>query len=565
MSELDIKALEANFEGWRSERAPDLSKSDAFERYSIELIFRDLDPSDDEIDAGWTGSAVAGGGGDDGGLDGIYFVVNRRFMPDDYKMPDDVLGVELHLIQAKNETGFSEHAVTKMQVFIDDLLSYSKPVDSFSYYSQKVKDRMSAIREMYESIIGKPHTFTLKCWYATKGDQDPNPKVVQRAENLKERVKAHVSSAIAHFEFWGARNLTSAFRNPPNKIVVLDIGLHFMCPDGSVVCLARLDNLAKFLTDTNGHLREYILEPNVRDYAGPGNPVNRDIRDTLANSDIKEFWWLNNGITILADDCTVGAGKAQIDSPELVNGLQTSHEIFNFFSSIKKPESRSVLVRIILPPTEQTRRRIIKATNYQTPVNQLSLRATEDIHFDIEELLKLYDLFYDRRKGQYRRLRKPISRIIGIKELAQSVMSIALQQPDGARARPLTMLGTDDGYNAVFDVKVSRDMFLSCVLLDRQVWAYLNTETDLSKDTKNDLRFYADMCLSSLLAKKAAPTKADIAGLASVAKNAIAPTMLAESYARVLSIYSAQGATARAAKGGEMTNSLKAELKKMFP
>jgi hypothetical protein len=75
MSELDIKALEANFEGWWRERAPELSKADAFERYAIELIFRDLDPSDDEIATGWTG------GGDDGGIDGIYFLVNRRFMP----------------------------------------------------------------------------------------------------------------------------------------------------------------------------------------------------------------------------------------------------------------------------------------------------------------------------------------------------------------------------------------------------------------------------------------------------------------------------------------------------
>lgn len=184
MSELDIKALEANFEGWRKERAPDLCKSDAFERYCIELIFRDLDPSDDEIEAGWTGGGATADRGDDGGVDGIYFLVNRRFMSDEYKLPEDILTVDLHLIQVKNEPGFGETPIVKMQAFIDDLLSYSKPVESFTYYNQKVKDRISAIREMYEAIIGKPHVFTVRCWYATRSDQDPNPKVMQRVENL---------------------------------------------------------------------------------------------------------------------------------------------------------------------------------------------------------------------------------------------------------------------------------------------------------------------------------------------------------------------------------------------
>jgi hypothetical protein len=366
MSELDIKALEANFEGWRKERAPDLKKSDAFERYAIELIFRDLDPSDDEIDAGWTG------GGDDGGIDGIYFIVNRRFMSDEDTLPKDVFAVEIHIVQAKNEAGFGETAIEKMQLFIEDLLTYSKPVSSFNYYNQKVKDRIESIRSLYESILGQPHTLSIIFWYASKSDQEANPKVIKRVDNLKERVLDHVSSAKVAFNFLGAKKLTVAFRNPPNKTVVMNIGRNFMCDDGSVVCLSRLSDFAAFLVDEKGALREYILEPNVRDYAGKSNPVNREIRAAIESSEVPEFWWLNNGITILADDCRVAASKVEIDSPELVNGLQTSHELFNFFSTHKKQDTRNVLVRIILPPNEQTRRRITKATNNQTPVNPLS-------------------------------------------------------------------------------------------------------------------------------------------------------------------------------------------------
>jgi hypothetical protein len=145
MSELDVKALENNFENWRSERAPNLSVGLAFERYCIELIFRDLDPSDDEIDTGWTG----GEKGDDGGIDGIYFIVNRRFMSDDFTLPTDVSTVELHIMQAKYETGFGETPIEKLELFVDDLLTYSKPVPSFNYYNQKIRDRIESIRAMY--------------------------------------------------------------------------------------------------------------------------------------------------------------------------------------------------------------------------------------------------------------------------------------------------------------------------------------------------------------------------------------------------------------------------------
>jgi len=62
MSQLDVKALEANFEGWMDERMPDSSKHDAFERFAIEQVLKDADLSDDEIDSGLIGGPDDGGG-----------------------------------------------------------------------------------------------------------------------------------------------------------------------------------------------------------------------------------------------------------------------------------------------------------------------------------------------------------------------------------------------------------------------------------------------------------------------------------------------------------------------
>jgi hypothetical protein len=52
LSTWDVQGLEANFEGWRKERAPDMGADKAFELYAVEQVLRDADLTDEEIDAG---------------------------------------------------------------------------------------------------------------------------------------------------------------------------------------------------------------------------------------------------------------------------------------------------------------------------------------------------------------------------------------------------------------------------------------------------------------------------------------------------------------------------------
>ena len=89
--------------------------------------------------------------------------------------------------------------------------------------------------------------------------------------------------------------------------------------------------------------------------------------------------------------------------------------------------------------TEPAKRdKIIRATNRQTSINNSSFRATEAIHREIEDYLLMMGFFYDRRKNAYKREGKSADKIIGIDRLAQAVLSILLQEPHTARARPTT-------------------------------------------------------------------------------------------------------------------------------
>ena len=57
-----------------------------------------------------------------------------------------------------------------------------------------------------------------------------------------------------------------------------------------------------------------------------------------------------------------------------------------------------MLLRVIVPENEETRDKIIRATNSQTPIPKSSLRATDNVHRNIEDYFKPRGLYYDRRK-----------------------------------------------------------------------------------------------------------------------------------------------------------------------
>ena len=61
-------------------------------------------------------------------------------------------------------------------------------------------------------------------------------------------------------------------------------------------------------------------------------------------------------------------------------------------------DKRNVLVRIIKSTDDDVRDRIIRATNRQTPIGPSQLRATEQLHRDIEGFFKARGKYYEKAK-----------------------------------------------------------------------------------------------------------------------------------------------------------------------
>src|SRR6266496_1498334 len=161
-------------------------------------------------------------------------------------------------------------------------------------------------------ILGTPHTLAVRYYYVTKSDTVPNVKVKNREQILKQFVKGRLSADV-RCTYWGCAHLLSAARSAPQFRLNLTYTEFFNTSDSSTVSLVELRSLAEALKDESGDLRRSVLEPNVRAYQGKRNQVNQEIQKPLKNVGVEkgkeksapEFWWLNNGITILADHCAI--------------------------------------------------------------------------------------------------------------------------------------------------------------------------------------------------------------------------------------------------------------------
>ena len=183
---------------------------------------------------------------------------------------------------------------------------------------------------------------------------------------------------------------------------------HLATGKDSYLLLVRLEDYWRFVTDEKSNLRRYLFDSNVRDFLGTKG-VNDDIARSLTDERWPRFWWLNNGVTILATSATVPGKTIQLQDIQIVNGLQTTETIFRHFKDgSAQSRDRAVLVKIIVSSDAAARDQIIRATNNQNPVEIAALHATDKIQRDIEQILEYGTTgTYQRRKNYYRNIGKP--------------------------------------------------------------------------------------------------------------------------------------------------------------
>jgi len=501
MAQNDIIVLDSILEQQRRTRALSLSESDYFEIFAFEQVLKNYDLSYEELFEGKVGA------GDDGGIDGFFCFIDREILSEDseqYQRKNP--NIDLFLIQAKRTPSFSETSLEHVLVTVQDIFDLTKDMAKLKkFYNAKLIDRATGFRETYLKLAHFHPILNFYYVYASKGDaSNIHVKVKNKGETLKSTIQKFFSGANSHVNFLGSRELLDASRIEKNYTLQLSFLETFLSRgDNNYIVLSSLEDYYRFIIDENNNLRRYVFESNVRDYQG-NVEVNKDIQATLEANDSIDFWWLNNGISILASKATVAGKNITLDDVQIVNGLQTTTAIYNYLRNQTKMQDkdkrRSILIRIIVVDNADVSDKIIKATNFQTPIPAASLRATEKLQRDIEDYFKHNDLYYDRRKNYYKNIGKPAEKIISIPYLAQSVMSIVLFEPDNARARPSSLIKKDTEYNRVFNEQTPLPVYLLCARIMKTVDTFLrNDVSDYFDQEKNNLKFHIAMVATLIM------------------------------------------------------------------
>lgn len=536
-----------------SESDNGLSLSDYFTIYSASEILKSYDLTYDDIAYG-----IVDDGGD-GGIDSIFTFVNGELLKEDTSnnWNQKKSHIELILIQSKTSCSFKEDAIVKFRETAEDLFNLAENPDKFAQrYNAILIDKVKFFREVYSKLSIKFPRIEIRFYYVTQGNE-VHPNVKGKVQKLRDSVTKMFSDAEFSFDFIGASELLKMTRNVPSTSRILDIAESpISTTAGSYLCLVSLSKYFEFISDA-GALARSIFESNVRDYQGSVT-VNTGIRKTLENKSSENFWYLNNGVTIITSKAVLAGKKLTIEDPQIVNGLQTSYEIHEHFKKLDDHtgDDRSVLVRVICEDDEEARNRIIRATNNQTPIPPASLRSSDEIHRNIEDFLKSNGFYYDRKKNFYKNEGMPIAKIISIPYMAQTMMAITLKKPDSARARPSTLINSDNEYKKIFSLDMPIDVYLKAIQIMKSVENYIRPENsglEIDRKTITNIKFYVAM----IVAIKLVGDKENIdKKLAAIPAISISNEILQQSLTLVVNNFIELGGTDQVAKGSELVKKL---------
>jgi hypothetical protein len=140
-----------------------------------------------------------------------------------------------------------------------------------------------------------------------------------------------------------------------------------------------------------------LFEKNIREYLGR-NIINNGIMKTLKDDDDRyNFFYYNNGITMICEKATQGQGKGftlEVSKPQIVNGCQTVNTIYEVLHNYEEKDANLidkifenvyVMVKVLVYNDEIKESKptfykdIVRYTNSQNAINEKAFASDENI------------------------------------------------------------------------------------------------------------------------------------------------------------------------------------------
>ena len=511
MTANDVILLNEMIEQDQKRVSPDSDRGEYETFFSAKHYLRHYKPTNDDLLSGIVD------GRHDGGIDAAYIFVNSLAITDD--VPIAMLGrnasLDLVLLQVKNSRGFGEDAINKLSLGMPRLLDFNRDEHELS---KTFNARIIEITRRFLTVYRRLEMPSLSVYVAfvSLKAEHVHPATREKSLELRTVLLSCFSGCEPTIEFIDAGDLADMARDRPSSTRNLALAENPISTDtaGGYIAVVKLSEYEKFITTESGEIDASLFEANVRDYEGETN-VNRSIQETLDKIDNEtDFWWLNNGVTIVADRVQPANKLLELDSPQVVNGLQTSNEIYK---RSRRPNSeserRSLLVKVIQATDPKVRDRIIRATNSQTALGPSALRSTDKVQRQIEEYLMRQGLYYERRRNFYQNQGIPLSSVVSIDQMGQALLATLVQMPHVARGS-LSRIFEETFYDLLFSPQHPVAIFSVAINITRKCQDFLRQTRGPETDIE-DFCFHLAMMAMMAITRKNRPSSAEVARMES--------------------------------------------------
>ena len=414
-----------------------------FEQFVNDTILRSHQP-DISSSSDILLSECSVGGSNDMGIDGLAIKVNGSFVSTTQDIDELVelnkqISVEILFIQSKNKDKLDSGEYGKFADGIIDFLS--------DYHNEPHNEKIDALLQLKdylfsdEIILRWKSNPIVRVYYVFFGSRRENEHIDAKERKLKQDIKNLQSYQEVYFKYIDSTELNKICEETENAFsavmtVIDNFGLaEVEGVDNSLIVLLSAQELIKMITTDEQLLRLSLFTDNVRDYQG-NTDINTEILNTIQNKP-SNFALLNNGITIVCTDVLASNRKVTLSNPQIVNGCQTCNVLYDAFIQGFDVSKVTLLAKIIATEKDDVTSAIIRGTNSQNVIYNEAFETTRDFHKNLEEFFEAVQektnsdrVYYERRSNQYLRdNRVPPARVIGLKALTQSFISIFMRAP----------------------------------------------------------------------------------------------------------------------------------------
>ena len=441
---------------------------------------------------------------------------------------DQNTDLDLYVIQNIDENSFKEVTFEKLLLTFSDVFNYDVEKNNLELnYNFLIAENILLLREALISTMAVSNNIKLNVIYSCKGNtKQISERVIHLQKSLRTFIYSQISIPTINVNIIGADELRKLYIDKVDDELILKYKSQISSnadenDNKGYITTVNIKDYFNFVTKDN-KVVESLLESNVRHFQGNVS-VNKGIKNTLLNDKDMQFWWLNNGITILVSDIIpLPDNQLKLKKPQVVNGLQTTFCIAEYFkNNLDVKDNRCVLIKIVKTQDNELIDKIISSTNSQTDVRVAELRSTDELQRNIEQYFLSQGYFYDRRKNYYKNKKEDRSKIFNIAKTAQYIETILYQNPHKARTNPTTLLKTDSSYNRIFNEKRNIESYLKACLINRLVDSFVKKNSNNGKDllyntygvSMKNFSFHIMMILVALQSHKIEITDLDLCNI----------------------------------------------------